>query len=132
MRVIDMNKLREVSHRGQYAISCSLFDLARAAHLRVDDTAFTLAELGFLQHRRQATCLHLPLTSNDHNDTETTLDGHGYERHEEDERGEDEEEHDLGEWKDVEVVITRSMVDDAWKRWKVRDKGVLEEECVLL
>ena len=45
---------------------------------------------------------------------------------------EEEESEDLGEWKETEVVITREMVDEAWKRWRVKEKGVLDEAYVLL
>lgn len=38
----------------------------------------------------------------------------------------------MGEWKDVEVVVSREMVDEMWGKWSVRQKGVLLEECILL
>ena len=50
----EMTKLPESGHKGQYAVSLSLSDLAKACHLRVDDTAFTLSELGFLRYRRSS------------------------------------------------------------------------------
>jgi hypothetical protein len=105
------------SPKDQYSFETTLPDLAKAAHLRVDDLAYTLTELGFLKHRR-------PVSS-----------GEGEEELAADEievvprqRGPEE----VGEWSGVEVVISRDMVDKAWDRWGVRDKGVLDESCCLL
>lgn len=109
-------------HKDHYAVSCTLSDLAKAAHLRIDDTAFTLSELGFLKYRR--------ITSSRYKKRRHTRSDEVEE--EEGEGGEQVDEHDLGEWKDVEVVITRSMVDAQWKRWRVKDQGVLDVNCVLL
>ncbi len=41
-------------------------------------------------------------------------------------------EHDLGEWKDVQIVITREMVEKMCEVWRVRENPVLDESCVLL
>lgn len=84
-------------------MTLSLADIAKACHLRADDTAFALAELGFLRYRRVTT------GSQDLDD-----------------------DHDLGEWKDVEVVISREMVDGMWSKWRVREEGMLSEKYVLL
>lgn len=77
--------------------------------MRVDDVQLALAELGFLRHRR-------PLEVQP--------------REEED--GDDGTDDAVGEWKDVEVVITRDAVDAKWAEWRVRDAGVLDERYVLL
>lgn len=42
------------------------------------------------------------------------------------------EDQDLGEWNNVEVVITKGMVDEQWEKWRVKEKGVLDESCVSL
>lgn len=115
-----MRRIKEPNRAGQYAVSLNLSDLARAAHLRIDDTAFTMAELGFLQQRRPTTSTTQPQS----NEEDVDLDGNA---------DEDEGDNaDLGEWKHVELVISRQMVDDAWASWRVRDKGVLDEQYVLL
>lgn len=116
-------------HQGQYSVKLALGELAKACHLRVDDTASTLAELGFLQYRRKATphglgkkelhngdgngpSGHLPLAS------VTASTGTRTQRR--------------GEWDDVEVVICREAVEREWQKRGVRDRGVLDESCVLL
>lgn len=117
---LEMRRIKEPNRAGQYAVSLNLSDLARAAHLRIDDTAFTMAELGFLQQRRPTTSTTQPQS----NEEDVDLDGNA---------DEDEGDNaDLGEWKHVELVISRQMVDDAWASWRVRDKGVLDEQYVLL
>jgi hypothetical protein len=104
----------------QYSISLSLSDLAKACHLRVDDVASTLSQLGFLRHRRP-----LPASA----EPEQALEV-------EDE--EDVVEHakpvksDNDEWTNTEIVISREQVDREWTKWKVRPMGVLDESCVLL
>lgn len=100
----EITKIHDPSLRGQYATNISLGELASACHLRTDDAGFALEELSFLRHRRQAT-------------------------------GAVEKEarkHDLGEWQDVRVIVSLEMVDEMWEKWKVREKGVLLEECMLL
>ena len=88
--------------KGQYAITSSIVEVAKAMHLRPDDVAYTLLELGFLRHRRGA-------------DGETAAD-----------------DDELGDWKGVEVVVTREMVEGAWEKWRVREKPLLNEASVLL
>jgi histone acetyltransferase MYST1 len=112
------------SFKGQYAIALSLSDIARACHLRPDDTAFTLTELGFLQHRR-------PITSQPQK-RKRRDDANGEGDAEQGSEAGGGQETDLGEWKGVEVVITREAVEEMWVKWRVRDKAVLEEEYVLL
>jgi len=104
---------------GQYSISLTLADLAKACHLRSDDVASTLSQLGFLNHRRK-----LPKTEPK---IQTTQEGK-----EEDQEGEEAEEADGDEWVNTEVVITREGVEREWSKWKVRPTGALDESCVLL
>lgn len=96
--------------KGQYSISLSLSDLARACHLRLDDVISTLTELGFLRHRRR--------DPSEADEGAATSDANGANKGD--------------EWIGVEVVITRDAVDRAWEDWKVRPQGVLDETCVLL
>lgn len=42
------------------------------------------------------------------------------------------EDEDLGEWKDIEVVVSWGMVEEVWEKWRVKERGVLDEDCVLL
>ena len=126
--IAEMTKILDPTHPGQHAVSRTLADLAKACHLRDDDTAFTLSELGFLKHRRE------PVRFNNRRRRRR--------RREEDEEGVDGQvegdEEELGseteheEWKGFEVVISRDMVDSMWDRWKVKEQGVLDETCVLL
>lgn len=99
----EITKSHDSNFKGQYTAVVSLGTLAQGCHLRTDDTAFALAELGFLRHRRN---------------TNAAIEA--------------KEEHDLGEWKDVEMVVSREMVEEMWATWKVREKGVLAEEYMLL
>jgi hypothetical protein len=97
---------RPLAQKGQYTLTTTLEDLARACHLRTDDVQLVLTELGFLSCRRR-----LPPAP----------------------MGEDEDDEDeLGEWHNVEVVIARDAVDDAWATWRVRELGVLDEKYCLL
>lgn len=110
----DLAKRPDPTHSGQYAIITTVATLARACHLRTDDVQLVLAELGFLRYRR-----HVPPAPKDHADGE-------------DETEADKVEEELGEWQDIEVVITRESVDEMWAKWRVREHGVLEEKYVLL
>ncbi|ORX37057.1 acyl-CoA N-acyltransferase [Kockovaella imperatae] len=127
---IDDKKFLKVKepHSGQYSISTTLAEIASVCHIRIDDAAFTLAELGFLKHRR-------PSNQTDGRSKRKRLAPRtttsGDEDCAQDEEDGQDPEH-LGEWKDVEVVISREMVDEAWRKWGVKEKGVLEESCVLL
>lgn len=94
---------RPLAQKGQYTLTTMLEDLARACHLRTDDVLLVLTELGFLSSRRR-----LPPALAD------------------------EDGDELGEWHNVEVVITHDAVDEAWASWRVRDVGVLEEKYCLL
>jgi len=107
---------------GQYSISLTLADLAKACHLRSDDVASTLSQLGFLNHRRK-----LPKTEpqpdhtqeadeEDHEEAKEAGDGDG----------------DGDEWTNTEVIITREGIEREWLKWKIRPAGVLDESCVLL
>lgn len=102
---------------GQYSISLSLADLARACHLRSDDVSATLSQLGFLKHRRQ-----LPTSEPEI----TTQEG------EEDQEEGEEDGTDGDEWTNTEIIITREGIEREWLKWKVRPSGVLDESCVLL
>lgn len=131
---IVVTKMPITGHPGQYTVVLSLLEIAKACHLRIDDIAFTLSKLGFLHHRRAATFPIQKRTRNghvhgeEHHPPGTTTDGEG-----EDHSGEDMiEDEDLGEWKDVEVVVSRGMIDEAWEKWRVKELGVLDEDCVLL
>ncbi len=45
----------------------------------------------------------------------------------------DEEQDEIGQnWKDVELVISLESVLRACEHWKVRGKGVLDENCCLV
>ena len=117
---IEVSKLNGIN--GQYSISLTLADLAKACHLRSDDVASTLSQLGFLNHRRK-----LPKLEPKPDPTQ--------EVEKEDQAGEEEViegDGDGDEWVNTEVVITREGVEREWLKWKVRPTGVLDESCVLL
>lgn len=118
----ELAKIHDPSHKGQYAISLSLAELAKLCHIRIDDTAFTLSELGFFKNRREPIIYKSRLRRRrlSADEAEGSVEEAPV------------EEQDMGEWRDVEVVITRSMVDEQWDKWRVKEKGVLEESCVLL
>jgi hypothetical protein len=103
---------------GQYSISLSLADLAKACHLRSDDVAATLSQLNFLQHRRA-----LPPKPSTEPESEEG---------EEDQEEDAKRVEDGDEWTNMEIVITREAVEREWTKWKVRPSGVLDESCVLL
>jgi hypothetical protein len=105
---------------GQYSISLTLADLAKACHLRSDDVASTLSQLGFLNHRRKIPKIEPKTTS-----TQEVED-------EDQEEAEATPEEDGDEWVNMEVVITREGIEREWTKWKVRPTGVLDESCVLL
>nr|XP_019045211.1 hypothetical protein I302_05599 [Kwoniella bestiolae CBS 10118]OCF24141.1 hypothetical protein I302_05599 [Kwoniella bestiolae CBS 10118] len=113
--------------KGQYSISLDLNTIAKSCHLRLDDVSFTLSELGFLVNRRAASM-----------QSSRTRNGHLHPARISQEEGEDgeeelQEEEEVGEeWRNVEIVITKEMVDEQWRIWRVREKGVLEDEFVLL
>jgi histone acetyltransferase HTATIP len=118
---IEVTKIK--TRTGQYSISLSLSDLAKACHLRIEDVSFTLHKLGFLQYRRQ-------LPSRSDIDVDVEIVGEGM--REEEEEGYRKPEQDVGEWINTEIVITRESVDREWVKWRVRPEGVLDESCVLL
>ena len=95
--------MRDGKHKDQNHIKLTLKDMAKACHLRADDVAYTLGELGLLRYR--VALANVPRTSR---------------------------ETDLSDWSSVEVVITREAVDDLCIKWKVKDRGVLDQRCVLL
>jgi hypothetical protein len=115
---VEVSKLNGLN--GQYSISLSLADLAKACHLRSDDVASTLSQLGFLNHRRK-----LPKTEPKSNSTQEIEE-------EDQEEAEEVVEGDGDEWVNTEVVITREGIEREWAKWKVRPTGVLDESCVLL
>jgi len=117
----DIEVSKSHGPNGQYSISLSLADLAKACHLRSDDVASTLSILGFLRHRRQ-----LPPKPKAEQEVEV----------EEEEEDHEEQDSKLAEeaddWQNAEAVITREAVEREWAKWKVRPMGVLDETCVLL
>jgi hypothetical protein len=115
---VEVSKLNGTN--GQYSISLSLADLAKACHLRSDDVASTLSQLGFLNHRRK-----LPKTEPKPNPTQEVEE-------EDQEEAEATPEEDGDEWVNTEIIITREGVAREWMKWKVRPTGVLDESCVLL
>lgn len=117
---VEISKLSGTN--GQYSISLTLADLAKACHLRSDDVASTLSQLGFLNHRRK-----LPKTEPETNHTRE-LDE---EDHEEAEEAGDRDR-DGNEWTNTEVIITREGIEREWAKWKIRSAGVLDECCVRL
>ncbi|WWC62978.1 uncharacterized protein I303_105576 [Kwoniella dejecticola CBS 10117] len=132
-------------NKGQYAISLTLSQIAKACHLRIDDVSFTLSELGFLVNRRKyhggrMAKKRIPqkeYVDDGDNDEDGHLEdgdgdgdgdaGNGYQR-----RPKDVEVEVGEEWKNTEIVITKEMVDVQWNAWRVRERGVLEDEFVLL
>lgn len=101
------------AQKGQYTLTTTLEDLARACHLRTDDVQLTLNELGFLATRRRLPSK--PRGRYDESDEDEVADGD-----------------ELGEWHNVEIVIARDAVEDAWAEWRVREKGVLDEKYCLI
>lgn len=121
----EVTKVLDPTHKGQYAISLTLEDLAKACHLRQDDTAFTLSELGFMKNRRDPVAFNNRRRRKRRGDEEEAGTGDADETAEE-----SDSEHE--EWKGVEIVISREMVEEMWIKWKVKEQGVLDESCVLL
>jgi histone acetyltransferase HTATIP len=121
MNGIEVTKIK--TRTGQYSISLSLSDLAKACHLRIEDVSFTLHKLGFLQYRRQ---LPSKIDVDVDDDVEVV-------RQEEEEEGYEMpgKEKEIGEWTNTEIVITRESVDREWAKWRVRPEGVLDESCTL-
>ncbi|CAK9784122.1 acyl-CoA N-acyltransferase [Cutaneotrichosporon oleaginosum] len=113
---IEMTK-RPLVQKGQYTLTTTLEDLARACHLRTDDVQLVLTELGFLSSRRRL----LPLQAE-----------RGADNDDDDDDDDEADEDELGEWHNVEIVITRDAVDEAWAAWGVRELGVLDEKYCLL
>ncbi|KAK6907883.1 hypothetical protein I203_101884 [Kwoniella mangroviensis CBS 8507] len=122
------------NYKGQYSISLDLSTIAKSCHLRLDDISFTLSELGFLTHRRKVQAIQpKKRLRNGHGHGHSALKGEsGEEQDDQDEEGIDDQEEIGEEWKDIEIVISKEMVDEQWKKWRVRDKGVLQDEFVLL
>jgi histone acetyltransferase MYST1 len=120
---VTISKTPSARHPGQHEVRLTLASMAKACHLRVDDTASTLAELGFLQHRRKLgqqespkpkINVDLPLLGPDDQEA-IVVEGPV-----------------RSKWTDVEVVISREAIEREWKKWGVREKPVLDEACVLL
>ncbi|WVQ65470.1 uncharacterized protein L199_003646 [Kwoniella botswanensis] len=122
------------NYKGQYSLSLDLSTIAKSCHLRLDDVSFTLSELGFLTHRRKVQVIEpKKRLRNGHGHGHSALKGElGEEQEDQDEEGIDEQEEIGEEWKDIEIVISKDMVDEQWMKWRVRDKGVLQDEFVLL
>ena len=126
---VKATKVSSPAHAKQYAIVTTLSDLAKACHLRVDDTGYALSELGFLRHRRDFVPLPDPSPKRAQRETDPIeIDDANVDEEEAGAYGEDE----LGRWANVEVVISRDMVDQMWSKWSVREQGMLDESCVLL
>jgi histone acetyltransferase MYST1 len=121
-----VSRVDEANHPGHYGISLTLTDLAKACHLRVDDTAFTLSELGFLKHHRTPEAYKARLR------TTTMARSHSDDQSFNQDAPQELDEDELGQWKDVEVVITKGMVDEQWDKWRVKEHAVLDESCVLI
>lgn len=113
--------LKRAVQKGQYTLTTTLEDLARACHLRTDDVQLTLTELGFLSTRRR-----LPPKPRRHDHTD-----HSHGHHDDGDEGMVDGD-ELGEWDNIEVVITRDAVDEAWAKWRVRERGVLDEKYCLI
>ncbi|WVQ96586.1 hypothetical protein IAU59_003691 [Kwoniella sp. CBS 9459] len=149
---VEFSKLPVPGYRGQQRINMTLKEISRGCHLRTDDVAFTLSELGFLNYRRNVQYHTNGISSQLRNGGSHGLSSsssthglarnphaHAGDRDDESDYGDGQSDNtkadhgiDLGEWKDIEVVITRGMVDEAAAKWRVKDKGVLEEKYVLL
>lgn len=121
-------RLAHPAYKGQYSLILTLGALATACHLRVDDTIMTLTELGLLRYRRTATVV--PPTARG-GDLDADLEEDGAIDNAEEQEGDDDEE-EMGEWKDVEVVISREEVERLMKVWGVRDNTMLDPQYVLL
>ncbi|RXK39995.1 hypothetical protein M231_02635 [Tremella mesenterica] len=100
-KLLICNHLVKIPDGNGQAIRLTLSQMSQACHIRLDDTIYALSELGFLRHRRT---------------------------HDKNPKPPGEEK---GDWDNVEVVISRAMVDDMWVKWRVKDRGVLDESCVL-
>ncbi|WVR06677.1 hypothetical protein IAU60_003709 [Kwoniella sp. DSM 27419] len=112
-------------HKGHLSVNMTMREIAKACHLRLDDVSYTLSELGFLQHRRSAPAENRARESRSTASSGPQATGtDGTSKH--------KSQATSGEWKDIEVVITRDMVEEACQRWRVRDHGVLDEKYVLL
>lgn len=120
--------LKHTAQKGQYTLTTTLDDLARACHLRTDDVQLTLTELGFLSTRRR-----LPPKPKPRRHDDGTHHGTHHGNHTHHEEADDMVDGDeLGEWDHIEVVITRDAVEEAWARWRVRERGVLDEKYCLV
>lgn len=92
---------------------------------------FALGELGFLRNRR-------PVSDEDASRSLSGLrsaPANGGSAEEGDAAALDahtEDSEDLGEWQDVELVVSRDEVEAMCKKWKVKHRPVLDESCVLL
>lgn len=117
---VALAKRADPAHNGHYSVTTTLADLARVCHLRTDDVQLVLAELGFLRYRRR-----VPKVASGGVATRGSGVGDGGDE-------DDDPHNEVGEWQDVEVVITREAVEAQWARWRVRETGVLEEKYVLL
>jgi hypothetical protein len=112
-----MPAFRKAVQGSHHTLSPTLGDIAKACHLRLDDCSFALEELGLLQYARPRTgpipnAKILPDDSLESSD-EAVLDKDG-------------------QWKGLEVVVSREMVLEACDKWRVKPSGVLDEKYVLL
>lgn len=131
--ISDMIKQDLIRHRGQYSLITSLAALASACHLRTDDTSFTLNELGLLRYRRPTTTIALPHRRKTTIAGEEAEDSRNVMSEGVDNEGDQAQDEDsLGEWKDVEIVISREDVERLCGIWAVREKPMLDPDFVLL
>ncbi|WWC71122.1 uncharacterized protein I206_105075 [Kwoniella pini CBS 10737] len=143
----EYKKIPIINYKGQYTISITLEEISKSCHLRIDDVAFTLCELGFLINRRKIIIQDeneierndtkrnkntiLSINHNDNNDEEN--EENDIEENRKLKEIKYEHEHEISEeWKNLEIVITKEMIEIQWNHWKIREKGVLEDEFVLL
>jgi histone acetyltransferase MYST1 len=99
-----------------HTLTPTLGDVAKACHLRLDDTAFAMEQLGFLNHtqpREEAVLVQLEGDDASVASEEFVVDKEG-------------------RWTGLEVVVTREMVLQACTTWNVKPAGVLDEQYVLL
>jgi hypothetical protein len=115
-----LKKTVDKTYKGQYALQLTLADLSKAVHIRKDDLAYTLGQMGFLSYRR-------PAPGPPPGDT-SRLDH----KHELSQDDKDMQRDPPGELDGLEVVVTNEMVDEAFVRWRAYPKALLDESYCLL
>ncbi|WWC88288.1 uncharacterized protein L201_003196 [Kwoniella dendrophila CBS 6074] len=151
---IEFVKTPTPKFKGQYSLSINPYIIAKACHLRLDDVCFTLSELGLLSTRRTISSdtykyptfrfkNTLSSSSRINGDNNTNTDNSDDDEDDNNNENSNEDHNKArqkfsmdssisAEWRNVEIVITKEMIEDKCEKHKVREKGVLEDEFVLL